>query len=72
MVNRDLAREMGWESDDYQIYCLEFEDMLQQTLTGNLNLSIGGITITASRLKLGYKFSQPTFDTGSTLLLKSK
>ena len=68
----DLIQEMGWTDQDYELICNpNWTSMIDSVYSGEYDFAMGAVTITSSRITEGMKFSQPTFDTGSTLLIKS-
>lgn len=63
-----IARENKWE---YQFVFSDFRTKLANVRSGNVDVGIGGITITADREKV-MDFSSPTFNAGLGILIKKK
>jgi len=53
---------------DYEFVCLGWDDMFAAVLNDTYSLGVAGITINAARIKAGYRFSQPTYNSAVRMM----
>ena len=72
-ILRQALASIGWtEGQDYYFNCTYYEDIFvaleEDPVRPGLLGAIGGITISVYRMDQGFRFSQPTFTTGISVL----
>lgn len=70
--SRSVNDELGWQQGvDYLFSCVNETEMYRRVLANeNVTYAGGNIIISASKIKAGYKFSQPLYDGGLSMLIR--
>ena len=71
-VLRMIANELGWvQETDYVFSCVNEAELARRVINSdNVTLAEGGLVISSSLVRQGYKFSQPLYSSGLNILIR--